>query len=163
MSNNRVGKTTLKHQATIKPLFMEGHHFYVLPIPKYNLQQHCIRFSLLPHQNLLVISPLTHHYTFTINRYQGLIWDLIEHPESSTAANIVSYIAMSFVLISTVVMSLNTMQVISSISSSQSSRNSRHVQGLKVLDKKGNLQPHPFLEIIEAICIAWFTLEFIIR
>ena len=50
-------------------------------------------------------------------RYQGLIWDLIEHPESSTAANIVSYIAMSFVLISTVVMSLNTMQVISSLSS----------------------------------------------
>ena len=27
----------------------------------------------------------------------------------------------------------------------------------------GNLQPHPFLEIIEAICIAWFTLEFIVR
>ena len=104
-----------------------------------------------------------HHYNFTINRYQGLIWDLIEHPESSTAANIVSYIAMSFVLISTVVMSLNTMQVISSVSSSQSYWNSRHVQGLKVLDRKGNLQPHPFLEIIEAICIAWFTLEFIIR
>ena len=99
----------------------------------------------------------------TLNRCQGLIWDLIEHPESSTAANIVSYIAMSFVLISTVVMSLNTMQVISYVSSSQSSRNSRHVQGLKVLDRKGNLQPHPFLEIIEAICIAWFTLEFIIR
>ena len=78
-------------------------------------------------------------------RYQKCIWDLIEHPESSNAANIVSYIAMSFVLVSTVVMSLNTMQ------------------GLKVMDKKGNLQPHPFLEIIEAICIAWFTLEFIIR
>ena len=53
---------------------------------------------------------LTNHSP--LNRYQGLIWDLIEHPESSTAANIVSYIAMSFVLISTVVMSLNTMQVI---------------------------------------------------
>ena len=69
----------------------------------------------------------------------------MEHPESSCTANIVSYIAMSFVLISTVVMSLNTMQ------------------GLKVIDRNGNLQPHPFLEIIEAICIAWFTLEFIIR
>ena len=101
--------------------------------------------------------------TRILNRYQGLIWDLIEHPESSTAANIVSYIAMSFVLISTVVMSLNTMQVISSVSSIQSYKNSHHFKGLKVLDKKGNLQPHPFLEIIEAICIAWFTLEFIIR
>ena len=93
--------------------------------------------QILPRPTLTNPSPLI--------RYQGLIWDLIEHPESSTAANIVSYIAMSFVLISTVVMSLNTMQ------------------GLKVLDRKGNLQPHPFLEIIEAICIAWFTLEFIIR
>ena len=57
---------------------------------------------------------LTNHSP--LNRYQGLIWDLIEHPESSTAANIVSYIAMSFVLISTVVMSLNTMQVICHLS-----------------------------------------------
>ena len=93
---------------------MEGHHFYDLPIHKYNLQQHCshvpVDFDYCP--TMLVISPLTHRYTCTFNRYQGLIWDLIEHPESSTAANIVSYIAMSFVLISTVVMSLNTMQVI---------------------------------------------------
>ena len=99
----------------------------------------------------------------TLNRCQGLIWDLIEHPESSTAANIVSYIAMSFVLISTVVMSLNTMQVFLSVSSSQNYKNFLHLKGLKVLDRKGNFQPHPFLEIIEAICIAWFTLEFIIR
>ena len=65
--------------------------------------------QILPRPTLTNHSPLI--------RYQGLIWDLIEHPESSTAANIVSYIAMSFVLISTVVMSLNTMQVMSAVSS----------------------------------------------
>ena len=33
----------------------------------------------------------------------------------------------------------------------------------KVMNDKGVLLPHPFLEMIEAICIAWFTLEYIVR
>ena len=73
--------------------------------------------TVLGGNQILPRPTLTNHSL--LNRYQGLIWDLIEHPESSTAANIVSYIAMSFVLISTVVMSLNTMQVILSATSSQ--------------------------------------------
>ena len=31
------------------------------------------------------------------------------------------------------------------------------------MNEKGVLLPHPFLELIEAICIAWFTLEYTIR
>jgi hypothetical protein len=42
-------------------------------------------------------------------RYQKELWDLIEHPEASTAAHIVSYISMMFVVVSTIGMSLNTM------------------------------------------------------
>ena len=34
---------------------------------------------------------------------------------------------------------------------------------LQVMNDKGVLLPHPFLEMIEAICIAWFTLEYFIR
>ena len=77
-----------------------------------------------------------------IIRYQKCIWDLIEHPESSKAAHMVSYISMMFVLVSTVGMSLNTMP------------------GLKVLDGKGELRDNPLLEEVEAVCIAWFTLEY---
>ena len=33
----------------------------------------------------------------------------------------------------------------------------------QVMNDKGVLLPHPFLEMIEAICIAWFTLEYFIR
>ncbi len=33
----------------------------------------------------------------------------------------------------------------------------------KVMNDKGILLPHPFLEMIEAVCIAWFTLEYIVR
>ena len=78
-------------------------------------------------------------------RYQKCLWDLIEKPESSKAANFVSFISMMFVLVSTVGMTLNT------------------IQGLKVLDDEGEPKDNPLLELIEAICIAWFTLEFFIR
>lgn len=52
---------------------------------------------------------------------------------------------MMFVIVSTVGMALNTMP------------------GLKVIDQNSEPQNNPLLEIIEAICIAWFTMEFFIR
>ena len=69
----------------------------------------------------------------------------MEHPESSCTANFVSYISMMFVIVSTVGMALNTMP------------------GLKVVDHNSDPQNNPLLEIIEAVCIAWFTMEFFIR
>ena len=57
----------------------------------------------------------------------------------------VSYISMMFVIVSTIGMSLNTMP------------------GLKVVDQHSELQNNPMLERIEAVCIAWFTMEFVIR
>ena len=61
------------------------------------------------------------------------MWDLIEHPESSLAANLVSYISMMFVIVSTVGMALNTMP------------------GLKAVDSEGEQVPNPLLEQIEAV------------
>ena len=80
-----------------------------------------------------------------LGSFQKLIWDLMEHPESSCTANMVSYISMMFVIVSTIGMSLNTMP------------------GLKVVDQHSELQNNPMLERIEAVCIAWFTMEFVIR
>ena len=85
------------------------------------------------------------HHCNCSDRFQKCIWDLIEHPESSQAANIVSYISMMFVVVSTIGMSLNTLP------------------GLKVLDEDKELQNNPLLEEIEAVCIAWFTLEYFLR
>ena len=77
--------------------------------------------------------------------FQKVIWDLMEHPESSCTANMVSYISMMFVIVSTIGMCLNTMP------------------GLKVVDQNAELQNNPMLERVEAVCIAWFTMEFVIR
>ena len=78
-------------------------------------------------------------------KYQKCIWDLMEHPESSWAANFVSFISMMFVIVSTIGMALNTMP------------------GLKVMDPQNEIQNNPMLETIEAVCIAWFTMEYFLR
>ena len=43
------------------------------------------------------------------SRYQKFVWDLMEKPESSTAAKIVSIISMSFVFVSIVGMVISTL------------------------------------------------------
>ena len=81
------------------------------------------------------------------------------------AEGIVSYIAMSFVLVSTVVMALNTIQglkVLTTILPSEFVPDF-FLHYDKVMNDKGILLPHPFLEMVEAVCIAWFTLEYIVR
>ena len=96
-----------------------------------------------------------------MSRYQKCVWDLVEHPESSCAANLVSFISMMFVIVSTIGMALNTMPglkvwVLSSYIINQ-------VLHLQVMDVEGELQNNPLLETIEAVCIAWFTMEYFLR
>ena len=53
---------------------------------------------------------------------------------------------MMFVIISTIGMALNTMP------------------GLKVMDPDtGEMINNPMLETVEAVCIAWFTMEYALR
>ena len=71
---------------------------------------------------------------------------------------------MSFVLVSTVVMALNTIQglkVLTILPSEFVPDFFLHCD--QVMNDKGILLPHPFLEMVEAVCIAWFTLEYIVR
>ena len=70
-------------------------------------------------------------------KYQICLWDLIEKPETSRAAQMISNISILFVVISTVGMVLATMP---------------------------ELEPqYPKLALIEAVCISWFTIEYLLR
>uniref|UniRef100_A0A1A8JMV9 Potassium voltage-gated channel, subfamily F, member 1a n=2 Tax=Nothobranchius kuhntae TaxID=321403 RepID=A0A1A8JMV9_NOTKU len=78
-------------------------------------------------------------------RFQISLWRLMEKPESSLSAHVIAIVSFIFILISSVVMCVGT------------------IPDLQVEDSEGNLTEHPTLEVIETVCIGWFTIEYLLR
>ncbi|MEQ2285697.1 Potassium voltage-gated channel subfamily F member 1 [Ameca splendens] len=78
-------------------------------------------------------------------RFQASLWRLMEKPESSVPAHVIAILSFIFILISSVVMCVGT------------------IPELQVEDSEGNLTEHPTLEVIETVCIGWFTIEYLLR
>merc|ERR1712038_1456367 len=79
-----------------------------------------------------------------IGRLQKVLWDLFEKPHTSIGARIVAIISITFIILSTVVLTLNTLPYFS------------HREGETEKD-------YPPFALLEAIYMSWFTFEFLIR
>ena len=77
--------------------------------------------------------------------YQKALWDLFEKPQSSLFAKVISILSLLMVLASTVGMCLNTFE------------------DVQKKDVNGDPVDNPYLSLIEAVCISYFTVEFLLR
>ena len=77
-------------------------------------------------------------------KYQKMMWDLIEKPDTSRAAQVISVLSTIFVSVSIVGMTISTLPSLQ-------------------YEVNGQTIDNPSLAMVETVCIAWFTLEYFIR
>lgn len=93
----------------------------------------------------------------------------MENPQTSTWARVIACISIFFVIVSTVTLTLNTIpelqikhtiNVTSNVESDYSVYNRSANQSHYIEHYHAD---NPIFEAIEAVCIAWFTLEYVLR
>ncbi|CAF0808340.1 unnamed protein product [Didymodactylos carnosus] len=108
------------------------------------------------------------------------IWDLMENPHTSTAARIITFVSIAFIVLSSFTLTVSTIEGIgcaANISStledaqdvaSADAVSAAAAAAAAAAAKEQHNQDEPcreplFLFVIETLCIAWFTMEYILR
>ena len=81
------------------------------------------------------------------NKLQSQIWSLFEYPDTSNSARVIALFSCTIVLLSIVMFCIETLPVF------------REEDG----SGKTRTKDHDVFFTIEAVCIAWFTIEYVVR
>ena len=79
------------------------------------------------------------------NKLQAQIWSLFEYPDTSNSARTIALFSCAIVLLSIVLFCIETLPV------------------FQEKNENGKTKDHQVFFTIEAVCIAWFTIEYIVR
>ena len=79
------------------------------------------------------------------NKLQAQIWSLFEYPDTSNSARTIALFSCAIVLLSIVLFCIETLPV------------------FQEKGEDGKTKDHRVFFTIEAVCIAWFTIEYIVR
>ena len=79
------------------------------------------------------------------NKLQAQIWSLFEYPDTSNSARGIALFSCAIVLLSIVLFCIETLPV------------------FQEKDEDGETRDHDVFFTIEAVCIAWFTIEYVVR
>ncbi|XP_067938306.1 potassium voltage-gated channel protein Shab-like [Watersipora subatra] len=81
------------------------------------------------------------------NKAREIVWNVLENPQTSRTAHVVVVISILFIIMSTIGLTLNTLPE------------------LQVPDEDDPTVSvdNPHLETVEAVCITWFTIEYLLR
>ncbi|CAL8100280.1 unnamed protein product [Calicophoron daubneyi] len=88
-------------------------------------------------------------------RIRKITWDLCEKPQSSMAARIFAFVSITFILLSIVGLNLSTIPSIRS--------NTNHTNVSTLTHEDPHIPNDQRLELLELVCIIWFTLEYFVR
>ncbi|CAH8629069.1 unnamed protein product [Schistosoma rodhaini] len=101
-------------------------------------------------------------------------WNLLEKPHTSGAARVFAIVSIIFILLSTISLTLNTMpeiqlnttmiKYIETELHTDTDHNTTNTTTTSTSHHSPNeLTDNPYLDIVETICISWFTLEYVLR
>ncbi|VDO11291.1 unnamed protein product [Rodentolepis nana] len=108
----------------------------------------------------------------TISKTRWKLWQIVEKPHYSMTARIFAIVSIAFIIISTVSLTIGTLpQFQPNITEIRQSPGLFNQETLlswcQESTDAGNVDDivceNPYLKIVEFICIAWFTLEYLIR
>lgn len=109
-------------------------------------------------------------FVYCFPKFRKNLWDLMENPQSSMMARILAFVSIFFIIISSVTLTLNTMpefQIKHNSSNSSVSIPVKHnlVNSMKTNQNHSDVfyTENPLFEVIEVVCIGWFSLEYLLR